>query len=206
MNALQMQTILDHAPVGTVIGMRPAPTFNLFRKFVSWQIQRYQKRLFPRASRVSPAAVEITHVLQYLGAGEVWEFTAPRARRIRLDQVAGEVYGFAVPVRLVPMDPDLVRRRWLAVEGKEYDYLDLMDFLLYEVLRYPRATTPFFSGLLGLGKDRFVCSTMIAAVFREFGRDRGIYNLLPSVPVELTTPAHFFLSPADFDCHLLYNL
>lgn len=214
---MQAGMIIAHAPPGSVIGVRPAPTKNLIRKFVSWRIRRYQERLFPHAARIHPAATEITHVLQYFGKDEVWEFTAPRARRIRLGEIEGDLYGFAAPLLRekctlggvqvgAPQDLALLRSAWKKVEGKEYDYLDLLDFLLYEALRYPRATTPIFSGLLGLGRERYVCSTMIAGAFRLYCREKRIPKVLPSVPVELTTPAHFFLSPADFAVSLLYNL
>jgi len=216
LNALQIEAIRAHALPGAIIGTRPGRTKNLFRKLVSWQIRSYQKRLFPHAPRISPAAVELTHVLQYISPDEVWEFTAPRARRIRLEEIEGEIYGFAnvrpelVPtfVSMAPGTPaDLISESWRELEGQSYDYLDLLDFLLYEKLRYPKALTPVFSGILGLGRKRFVCSTVIAYNFRLcHERLPGYPRLLASVPVELTTPAHFFLSPRYFDLSLLYNL
>lgn len=216
MNALQISAIKAGALPGAVIGVRPAPTKNLIRKFVSWRIRAAQKRIFPKAPRISPAAVEITHVLQYFSESEVWEFTFPRARRIRLQDIEGEIYGFAnvrpdlIPtfVNLPPDTPaDLMLASWRELEGNRYDYLDLLDFLLYEKLRYPRALTPVFAGLLGIGRKNFVCSTVIAYHFRLCSeRIAGYPKILAATPFELTTPAHFFLSPRYFDLHLLTNV
>lgn len=210
MNARQIAAIKQSALPGAVIGVRPAPTKNLIRKFVSWRIRAHQKRIFPRAPRVSPAAVEITHVLQYFGENEVWEFTWPRARRISLHEVEGEIYGF-VNVRsadFVQAEADRVMlESWNELNGNRYDYLDLLDFLLYERLHYPRVLTPVFSGLLGIGRKNFVCSTVIAYNFRLCHKVvSGFPNVLAATPVELTTPAHFFLSPLYFDLNLLTNV
>lgn len=212
MNALQMEAIKSLARPGAVIGVRPAPTKNLLRKFVSWQIRSAQRRMFPSAPSVSPAAVEVTHVLQYFSPVEVWEFTHPRARRIRLEDIEGDLYGFVnVRSSLLPggsvaqeVSERLMAQSWRELDGQGYDYLDLLDFLLYEKLRYPRALTPFFSGLLGLGRKRFVCSTVIAYQFRLCAKQVFDYpEILSAVPIELTMPAHFFLSPRYFDLHLI---
>lgn len=218
MNALQIEAVKAGAMPGAVLGVRPAPTKNLIRKFVSWQIRSFQKRLFPRAPRISPAAVEITHVLQYFSPDEVWEFTFPRARRIKLSEVEGEIYGFA-NVRPADLKTDsgldwfsaeadfFMRKSWNDLDGEKYDYLDLLDFLLFEKLKYPRVLTPIFSGLLGIGRKNFVCSTVIAYHYRmAYELSAGFPKVLANTPIELTTPAHFFLSPRYFDVHLLTNI
>lgn len=214
MNSQQMEAIKAGALPGAVIGVRPAPTKNLIRKFVSWQIRSAQKRTFPKAPRISPAAVEVTHVLQYFSPDEVWEFTWPKARRISLYQVEGEIYGFANVRPAAVGFVDSVDRwinaeaekvmlsSWREIEGERYDYLDLLDFLLYEKLKYPRALTPVFSALLGIGRKNFVCSTVIAYHYRLCHKlVAGFPNVLAATPFELTMPAHFFLSPKYFDFH-----
>lgn len=183
---------------GDVVTMVSKWGLNPIKWILYLAIHSWQKRFFG-----SGAYWKSTHVLICTGENELFEVTAPKSRFTNFEYLkefrSYRIYQYGGQT-LNALDLQTLRRIAEKINGSNYDYLDLLDFLVYEVLGYPKSNTKIFTGIFGLGKKKMVCSTGIAVIWRSWRNT--LYPALPKLfagtPVELTSPAHFDNYPSDF--------
>ena len=133
-----------------------------------WRIQEYQKAYFGDSS-----IHDSTHTRIYLGRDKlkdiddqcIFEVTTPRSRFVSLRQICHEdirILRFT-PRALASDDIHVMLAAAQRIVGTKYDYGQLLDFLLHNVLDYPRS--PFT--LFDQGPERKVCSTGVATLFNR---------------------------------------
>lgn len=131
-----------------------------------WRIQKYQKAYFGGRS-----VHDSTHTRIYLGRDKmldiddqcIFEVTVPRSRFVSLRDICLEdirILRF-IPRILTSDDIHVMLEAAQRMVGKKYDYGQLIDFLMHQILDYPRE--PFT--LFDQGPERKVCSTGVATLF-----------------------------------------
>ena len=143
--------------------IKPGDVINSWpRKLPSWwnpmswverSIQGYQKRKWPHGE------YRPTHTQLYLGGGEIFEITFPKARftQLRLsNKICYTIHRYTHgDFAFQPQDIDLMRIAAKQLLGREYDYGQLLDILLKQLfptfIRQKRRIFDF-------GKKRMVCS------------------------------------------------
>lgn len=195
------------------------------RDIACWRIQEYQKAYFGNRS-----VWDSTHTRIYLGTNNsnihsewIFEVTEPVAQMVSLYSIALEdirILRF-IPKILESNDIHVMRHAANRIVNSEYDEGQLFDFLLHQILGYPKE--PFT--LFDLGNDRTVCSAGVATLFNylrkelgdnsfprlfdivdtEIWKKNGVYNNIDQcldpnarpgfdrirTPIERVTPAHF---------------
>jgi len=146
--------------------------------------------------------------MYYLGNGMATEFTVPSCRVFPVSELQGEKirvlryqhYDIASDAGLCTYLAGVAE----SYKGKHYDWLDLISFLAMEAVNHDPRASVILSKLIGLGKDRLICSTYVATLYRKarlYLRDVNMIDLpklFGGTPVELTWPANFDNAPADF--------
>jgi hypothetical protein len=137
------------------------------RNIASWRIQEYQKAYFGKES-----VWDSTHTRIYLGTNKshihsewIFEVTDPVAQMVSLYSIALEdirILRYTGKVINTP-DAKLMRHSANRIVNSEYDEGQLFDFLLHQILGYPKE--PFT--LFDLGNDRTVCSAGVATLFNR---------------------------------------
>jgi hypothetical protein len=133
-----------------------------------WRIQEYQEDYFGDRS-----IHDSTHTRIYLGRDKmldidnqcIFEVTVPRSRFVSLRDISLEdirILRFT-PRILTSDDIHVMLDAAQRIVGKKYDYLQLVGFLMHQILDYPRE--PFT--LFDQGPERKVCSTGVAALFNH---------------------------------------
>ena len=183
---------------GDVVTMVSKRGYNPIKWVLYWAIQSWQKKFFGAG-----AYWKSTHVLICTGENELFEVTAPKARFTNFEYLkkfkSFRIYQYSSRA-LNELDLQTLRATAEKINGSGYDYLDLLDFLVYEILRYPKSNTKIFTGIFGLGKKSMVCSTGAATIWRSWRNmlHPAFPKLFAGTPVELTSPAHFDNYPSDF--------
>lgn len=144
-----------------------------------------------------------------LSEREATDFTLPECRVFPLSELRGQKirvlryrgYDIAKNAGLCTYIAGIAE----SYKGKRYDWLDLLQFLASEAVGYDRNASQVLSKVIGLGRDRLVCSTYAATLYRKirhYLRDVGLVELpklFQGLPVELTFPAQFDNAPAEFE-------
>ena len=131
-----------------------------------WRIQEYQEDYFGDRS-----IHDSTHTRIYLGRDKrlniddqcIFEVTVPRSRFVSLRDICLEdirILRFT-PRILTSDDIHVMLDAAQRIVGKKYGYLQLVGFLMHQILDYPRE--PFT--LFDQGPERKVCSTGVATLF-----------------------------------------
>jgi len=184
-------------------------------------IREYQHRLFGYGAEINP-----THATMYFDPDHVFSCTTPKVCWETLEhQLEREwaVYRYCKDTdtylqTLVDKEghflsvADIIAMKSIASSmiGLEYDYGDLLDFMVNELLGYTNVKPIEVFGV----RDKFVCSTAVRSIFERLRKEQEkdgkefvmprLFNMLnPShwtqeqidrfvrVYVEETTPAHF---------------
>ena len=168
------------------------PFYGFGRSYASWRIQRYQEQYFG-----SRSVYDSTHSRIYLGKGdevdpnkpEIFEVTVPRSQFVSLADICHEdlrLLRFSERI-LTPDDIQVMLNASQSIVGTEYDYGQLLDFLLHETLGYPKGAFKLFDQ----GPKRKVCSTGVTTLFhhlrkvRESEGDKSIPRLFNIVDVNV---------------------
>jgi hypothetical protein len=172
--------------------------------FVGLNIVRAQRAYFPAGSYIWS-----THCYMALGDGRLTECTFPHTRIVPVSDLHSHTfrvyryrhYDFAA-------DPGLVTYLNAIAEsynGTDYDWLHLLGYLVAEAIGYEKPDAVQLCQLIGIGKEKLVCSTYVHALLRKLRRYvdevnmRKLPKLFGGLPVELTMPAHYDNAPADLE-------
>lgn len=137
------------------------------RYIASWRIQEYQKTYFGDQS-----IWDSTHTRIYLGLGaidifddDIFEVTDPVAQFVSLHSIALEDIRIlrysAVSLNIVHVATMLLTAE--CINGRKYDRLQLLDYLLHQILGYPKVAFTMFDE----GPDQTVCSAGVATLFSK---------------------------------------
>ncbi len=172
-----------------------------------WGIQGYQKRLFGKDSDYRP-----THTVLYFAPDQIFSATTPTVRWETLEQVVEK--GFTVyrynRSEYVDSHVEIMLNAASQFIGRPYDYGDLMDFMICELLGYTHVRKV---RLFEFSRKYMVCSTSVRAVQEKLRKNleadddftfpRLFNKLNPEkwtekemqaferTDVEMTTPAHY---------------
>lgn len=145
------------------------------RYIASWRIQEYQKAYFGDRS-----IWDSTHTRIFLPHNKmrsikeqcIFEVTTPVSHYVSLLDIALEdirILRFT-PRTLTPDDIFVMICAAAEIAGTDYDYGQLLDFLLHQLLNYPR--NPFT--LFDQGPEQKVCSTGVATLFHHLRKQLEI--------------------------------
>jgi hypothetical protein len=179
-------------------------SWNPWDVFLGLNIVRSQHAFFPPGSYVWS-----THCYLALGYGRLAECTFPHIQIVPVSDLHSHSfrvyryrhYDFSA-------DPGAVTYLNAMAEGyngTDYDWLHLLGYLVEEAVGFGKPEAIDFCRMIGLGKEKLVCSTYINTLYRKLRKYvddvslRKLPKLFGGLPVELTMPAHFDNAPDDLE-------
>jgi hypothetical protein len=172
--------------------------------FVGLNVVRSQHAFFPAGSYIWS-----THCYISLGNGLLTECTFPHTRTVPVTELHSHTYhvyryrhyDFAADLGAVTYLNALAER----YKGTDYDWLHLMGYLVEEVAGVGNSEAENMCCQIGIGKEKLVCSTYVNVLYRKLRgyvddvSMRKLPKLFGGLPVELTMPAHYDNTPADYE-------
>lgn len=172
--------------------------------FVGLNIVRAQRAYFPAGSYIWS-----THCYMALGNGLLTECTVPHIRTVTVSDLHSHSfrvyryrhYDFAADSGAVTYLNALAE----SYKGTNYDWLHLLGYLVAEAVGYQKPEAVELCRLIGIGKEKLVCSTYVNTVFRKLRRYvddvgmRHLPKLFGGLPVENTWPANYDNAADDLE-------
>jgi len=172
--------------------------------FVGLNIVRAQRARFPAGSYIWS-----THCYMALGDGRLTECTFPHTRIVPVADLRSHSfrvyryrhYDFAADPGAVLYLNALAE----AYKGADYDWLHLLGYLVAEAIGYEKPEAMQLGRLIGIGKQKLVCSTYVNVLHRKLRRYvdeidmRRVPKLFGGLPVEMTMPADYDNAPGDLE-------
>jgi hypothetical protein len=135
------------------------------RNIACWRIQEYQKAYFGNRSvwDSTHTRINLSQIGNDIHSNDIFEVTDPISRFVSLYSIALE------DIRILRYTFDSFSNRDIRtmyagakqIEGTKYDRQQLLDFLLHQILGYPKEPFTLFDE----GPDQKVCSTGVATLF-----------------------------------------
>jgi hypothetical protein len=181
-------------------------------------IKRHQGRRFGN----TPYA-DLTHGVFFIDPDHIANCTTPRTKWSTVEQILGTKDPIMVmrhesigPDKYVP-DPHVLR--WIMdssqfprptgidpsipnpdrLIGQGYDYLELTTHLIGEVLGYDTSLIKATADVLGMGKNRMVCTVLIMTMFQRYRKivTPMPYSRIYKTHIELSSPALLAVGEPD---------
>ncbi|MBI5059559.1 hypothetical protein HZB60_07265 [candidate division KSB1 bacterium] len=164
------------------------------KKIIYPKIQHYQRRKYPAAGDIP--ALKAVHSIIHLGGNQWLSCQAPKAKRITLELLPDRRYSFHRYKHIDRFGP-VNSPAWAAfdqavraIDGTDYDYGQLVDIMLRQVLGFPFLKK---LSIFDLGRRQKVCSvachTILLKAYKASGE--GYPGPLGRQYVEDSCPADF---------------